>query len=68
MYQLPFNPRIKALGEMRYPTVTSLSLFRIAGRAFRGLFKSPTPQDILGVYAGLFPGGPGSPPSAASPN
>lgn len=35
---------------------------RIAGRALRGLFKSPTPQDILGVYAGLFPGGPGSPP------
>ena len=35
---------------------------RVAGRAFRGLFKSPTPSDILGVYAGLFPGGPGSPP------
>jgi hypothetical protein len=35
---------------------------RVAGRAFRGLFKSTTPQDILGVYAGLFPGGPGSPP------
>ena len=35
---------------------------RFAGRAIRGLFKSPTPQDILGVYAGLFPGGPGSPP------
>jgi hypothetical protein len=35
---------------------------RVAGRALRGLFKSPTPQDILGVYAGLFPGGPGSPP------
>jgi hypothetical protein len=35
---------------------------RVAGRALRGLFKQPTPQDILGVYAGLFPGGPGSPP------
>jgi len=35
---------------------------RIASRAIRGLFKSPTAQDILGVYAGLFPGGPGSPP------
>ena len=32
---------------------------RVAARAVRGLFKSPTPQDILGVYAGLFPGGPG---------
>jgi Phage portal protein len=35
---------------------------RVAGRAIRGLFKQPTPQDLLGVYAGLFPGGPGSPP------
>ncbi|MBI2534734.1 MAG: hypothetical protein HYW03_21330 [Deltaproteobacteria bacterium] len=32
---------------------------RVVGRAIRGLFKQPTPQDVLGVYAGLFPGGPG---------
>jgi hypothetical protein len=35
---------------------------RVAARAIRGVFKQPTPQDLLGVYAGLFPGGPGSPP------
>jgi hypothetical protein len=35
---------------------------RVAGRALRGLFKQRTLSDILGVYAGLFPGGPGSPP------
>jgi hypothetical protein len=35
---------------------------RVAGRAIRGVFKQPTPQDLLGVYTGLFPGGPGSPP------
>jgi hypothetical protein len=51
--------------QLQFPLTDRL---RVAGRAFRGLFKSPTPQDILGVYAGLFPGGPGSPPSAASPN
>jgi hypothetical protein len=28
---------------------------RVAGRAIRGLFKQPAPQDLLGVYAGLFP-------------
>jgi hypothetical protein len=28
---------------------------RVAGCAICGLFKSPAPQDILGVYAGLPP-------------
>jgi hypothetical protein len=44
---------------MEGPLHISLSdRLRVAGRAVRGLFKSPTAQDILGVYAGLFPGGP----------
>ena len=29
---------------------------RVTGRAVRALFKQPTSQDILGVFAGLFPG------------
>jgi len=42
--------------------ITLADRLRIAGRAIRRVFKQPTPQDLLGVYAGLFPGGPGSPP------
>jgi hypothetical protein len=42
--------------------ISLVDRLRVAGRAIRGVFKQPTPQDLLGVYAGLFPGGPGSPP------
>ncbi|HWP59546.1 MAG TPA: phage portal protein [Candidatus Acidoferrales bacterium] len=34
---------------------------QIAWRAFRGVFKQPTLNDITGIYAGLFPGTMGTP-------
>jgi hypothetical protein len=31
--------------------ITLADRLRIAGHAIRGVFKQPTPQDLLGVYA-----------------
>jgi len=39
--------------------ISTTDRVRVAARAVRGLFKQPTPQDILGVYAGPAPGGSG---------
>jgi hypothetical protein len=43
--------------------ITFGNRLQVVARAIRGLFKTPTANDLVGLYAGMFPGTQGSPPA-----